>query len=208
MFTGLIEELGTIRQIEFGAGDSRLTITGPLVAADARIGDSVAISGCCLTVIETSATELVFEAGPETLERTTLNAWRVGDFVNVERSLCVGGRLGGHFVTGHVDGIGVLDERMDQGEWSTMRFRCDPQLSLQMASKGSIAVDGVSLTLVDVASGTFSVALIPHTMAMTTLGQLVVGGRVNLETDVLAKYVQRQLNAVSAAPNIEKPPHA
>jgi len=138
---------------------------------------------------------LAFQAGPETLRCTNLGELKAGSPVNLERSLKVSDRLGGHFVTGHVDAVGTLDSRSDEGEWSTCWFRAPEGLAAQMVSKGSIAVDGVSLTLVDVEGSRFSVALIPHTLSATTLGRLRCGDRVNLETDLLAKYVQQLLNS-------------
>lgn len=170
-----------------------MEVKAGICAEGAAIGDSIAINGCCLTVIEVADERLSFEAGPETLARTNLGRLKAGAAVNLERSVKVGQRLGGHFVTGHIDGLGRLVERIDQAEWSTFWFAAPPALMRQMASKGSIAIDGVSLTLVDVADERFSVALIPHTLRVTRLGRLAAGDEVNLETDVLAKYVERQL---------------
>jgi len=194
MFTGLVEALGTVIALEQGSGGIRLTVEAREIAVDVRIGDSICISGCCLTVIgmDVKSFRFSFDAGPETLRCTTLGTLRVGSHVNLERSLQVGQRLGGHFVTGHVDAIGRLEKRTDEGDWSSFWFSAPAALTKQMASKGSIAVDGVSLTLVDVSDEGFSVALIPHTLAVTTLGPLQFGDAVNLETDVLAKYVERQ----------------
>jgi riboflavin synthase len=146
-----------------------------------------------LTVVEVGQTTFGFDAGAETLSRTNLGRLQEGSQVNLERSLKVGGELGGHFVTGHIDAVGWLDQRVDEKDWSTFWFRMPTRLTRQMASKGSIAVDGISLTLVDVEDERFSVALIPHTLAITTLGKLQPGDPVNLETDVLAKYVEKQL---------------
>jgi riboflavin synthase len=146
-----------------------------------------------LTVVRFDDQEWEFEAGAETLSRTNLGKLVVGDDVNIETSLRVGDSLGGHWVTGHIDGLGVVSERADDGTWSNFRFRTTSTLTRQMASKGSVAVDGISLTLVDVTEDEFSVALIPHTLGVTTLGKRQVGDTVNLETDVLAKYVERQL---------------
>jgi len=171
----------------------RLTICEESIVARSRLGDSIAINGCCLTVVEIDGADLSFEAGPETLQRTNLGRLRAGDRVNLETSLRVGESLGGHFVTGHIDGVGQVERREEDGEWITMWFSAGEGLTRQMASKGSIAVDGVSLTLVDVEDARFSVALIPHTLSVTTLGQRRLGDDVNLETDVLAKYVERQL---------------
>ena len=193
MFAGLVEHLGkVVGTTAMGPGLRLIVNAGPL-AGDAEIGDSIANNGCCLTVVEIDGSNLLFDAGPETLKRTNLGDFQTGSAVNLERSLKMGDRLGGHFVTGHVDAIGHLDERLDDEDWSTFWFRMPETLSRQMASKGSVAVDGVSLTLVDVESERFSVALIPHTLNVTTLGRLEVGDPVNLETDLLAKYVQQQI---------------
>ena len=172
MFTGLVETMGRVAGIRIEGDTARLTIESPLIAEDAGIGDSVAINGCCLTVVEKNNDQLQFDAGEETLRRTNLGRFEEGTMVNLERSLRVGDRMGGHFVTGHIDGVGHLDRREDDDEWSTCWFRIPPELGSQLASKGSIAVDGVSLTLVDVEADRFSVALIPHTLEVTTLGQL------------------------------------
>ena len=193
MFTGLVECLSPVAEVLSEPPGKRLIVREPRFAADATIGESIAVNGCCLTVVAIVDDTLTFEAGPETLARTNLGDLMPGDVVNLERSLQVGDRLGGHYVTGHVDGGGTLDQRQDDAEWSTFWFRAPENLMRQMASKGSIAVDGVSLTLVDVERNRFSVALIPHTLSLTTLGQLASGDRVNLETDLLAKYVERQL---------------
>lgn len=193
MFTGLVESMARVVEVREVPPGQRLVIADDVVAADAAIGDSVALNGCCLTVVAREGNQLAFKAGPETLERTNLGALAAGSAVNVERSLRFGDRLGGHLVTGHIDGPGTLDQRSDEGEWSTFWFRAPRDLMRQMASKGSIAVDGVSLTLCDVTDERFSVMLIPHTLSVTTLGQRKPGDRVNLETDLLAKYVARQL---------------
>jgi riboflavin synthase len=199
MFTGLVEELGSVAETARQGGQKnsmlRLTIKSPLVSKDARIGDSIAVSGCCLTVVKKSKTLLTFEAGEETLSRTNLGRLVVGSGVNLERSLAVGDRLGGHLVAGHIDAQGTLIKRHDDREWSSMVFRVPRRLTRQMASKGSVAVDGVSLTLVSVEADHFSVALIPHTLQHTTLGGLAIGDAVNIETDLLAKYVERQIES-------------
>jgi riboflavin synthase len=191
MFTGLIECLGEVVEIVADPPGVRLVIRESRIAAAARVGDSVALNGCCLTVVEVGNGKLAFQAGEETLSRTNLGELASGHVVNMERSLRAGDAIGGHYVTGHIDAVGNVDRRQDDGEWCTMWFRAPaPQLQ-QIASKGSVAVDGVSLTIVDVESDRFSVALIPHTLNVTTLGRRNVGDRVNIETDVLAKYVQR-----------------
>ncbi len=194
MFSGLVEAQTPIQAIETEVGGIRLTLARPTCFDDVALGDSIAVQGCCLTVVDLSGDRLCFQAGRETLSKTSLGRRQVGDLLNVERSLALGDRLGGHLVTGHVDGQGELDSRTDEAEWSTMVIRGPRGLMLQMASKGSITVDGVSLTLVDVDDRCFSVALIPHTLQHTTLGSLRENDSVNLETDLLAKYVQRQLD--------------
>jgi riboflavin synthase len=193
VFTGLIEVLGTVRRVDADGAGRNLTIEAPTIAGGLAVGESVAVNGACLTVIEQSAGTCRFQVGPETLARTNLGELVPGDRVNLERSLRLSDRLGGHLVQGHVDGIGHIAERHFQDEWDLVWFTCPPELAAQMVSKGSVAVDGVSLTLVDVAADRFSVALIPHTLANTTLGFKPVGAAVNLETDLLAKYCQKYL---------------
>jgi riboflavin synthase len=150
-----------------------------------------------LTVVERQADTLVFQAGPETLLRTNLGRLQAGGRVNMERAVVVGSRLGGHFVSGHIDGQGALLDRRDEGDWSTLWFSVPRTLARHMASKGSVAIDGVSLTIVASEPERFSVALIPYTLAVTTLGQLKPGDSVNLETDILAKYVERREEALN-----------
>ena len=193
MFTGLVAGVGRVRRKDLRPPGVRFSLESTELAGDAQPGDSVALSGCCLTVIECASDCVGFDAGPETLARTNLGRWEVGSPVNWERSLRVGDRLGGHFVTGHIDTIGTLDERQDDREWSTFWIRLPARWLPHLASKGSIAIDGVSLTVVGVEADRFSVCLIPHTLAVTTLGRLQPGDEVNLETDLLAKYVEQQL---------------
>ena len=193
MFTGIVEGMGRVSQMLPQPPGKRLVVAiGPL-SEGMTVGDSVAINGCCLTVVGVDGDQLSFDAGSETLSRTNLGELGPGSPVNIERSLRVNDRLGGHLVSGHIDGVGHLDERRDDKDWSFFWFRPPARLMRQMASKGSIAIDGVSLTLVDVETERFSVALIPHTLTVTTLGRLRLGDVVNLETDILAKYVERQL---------------
>jgi riboflavin synthase len=156
-------------------------------------GESVAVNGCCLTVVAAAGGRFEVQAGPETLARTNLGGRRPGDCVNLERALRVGDRLGGHFVQGHVDTTATLHERRREGEWEFLAFAIDPAWTPLLVPKGSIAVDGVSLTLVEVTPEGFSVMLIPHTLAVTTLGLIQPGDRVNIETDILAKHVQKLL---------------
>lgn len=194
MFTGLVEGLGRLARLQPEGAALRLTISPPAaLLSSVAIGDSIAINGCCLTVVEISAEGWSFQAGPETLARTNLGRLVLDDRVNLERSLPVDGRLGGHFVQGHIDGIGHVGSIMPAGEWLTLWIRVGETLSQQMVSKGSVAVDGVSLTVVDVERDRFSAALIPHTLAMTTLGMRQPGDAVNIETDLIGKYVQKLL---------------
>jgi riboflavin synthase len=194
MFTGLVEGLGTIAQVVPEGPGTRLAIAPPTALLERTSpGDSVAINGCCLTVVEAHSDRWSFQAGPETLARTNLGLLRPGDRVNLERALAADARLGGHFVQGHIDGCGTVERIVRDGEWVTIWFRAPATLTVQMVSKGSVAVDGVSLTLVEVEAGRFSVALIPHTLEVTTLGTRREHDRVNIETDILSKYVQKML---------------
>lgn len=196
MFTGLVEGQGIVRVLKQEPAGLRLTIVpeSDCFAADSvAIGDSISICGCCLTVVQIADDALDFEAGTETLSRTNLGKLRKGDRVNLERSLAVGARLGGHFVQGHIDAVATVDQIDRSDEWVDMWFRIDPTLTRQMVVKGSIAVDGISLTLVNVEADRFSVALIPHTLSVTTLGQRHPGDPVNIELDILGKYVARLL---------------
>jgi riboflavin synthase len=193
MFTGLVEALGRIEQVVEEGPGRRLVITWPALDQPLAIGESVAVNGCCLTVVAVEQLRFAVQAGPETLARTNLGGKAKGDLVNLERSLRVGDRLGGHFVQGHVDTTAALSRRLPEAEWQFLTFEIDPAWTALMVPKGSIAVDGVSLTLVDVGATTFSVMLIPHTLAATTLGLIQSGDRVNIETDMLAKHVQKLL---------------
>ena len=192
MFTGIIETLGTVRSVVAATEGAEITVAAPF-AADLAIGESVAVNGACLTVVQRDEQTMRFQAGFETLERTNLGTLCDGDRVNLERALRFGDRLGGHLVTGHVDGVGRIAERGNRGEFECVWFNCPTELTRQMVPKGSIAIDGISLTLVDVLSDRFSLMLIPHTLSLTTLGFKKTGDAVNLETDMLAKYVQKQI---------------
>ena len=205
MFTGLVEGLGRVARLETEASGLRISIDPPQTmlnpdapgASPVRIGDSVAINGCCLTVIALDDGVWTFQAGEETLSKTNLGGFAVDHLVNLERSLPVNGRLGGHFVQGHVDGIGIVDQLDRDMEWVAMGFRVPPALAELMVTKGSVAVDGVSLTIVTVTPDRFTVALIPHTLTVTTLGQRSVGQTVNIETDILGKYAKKFLTGHS-----------
>jgi riboflavin synthase len=192
MFTGLVESLGTVTRAEDTGAGRRLVVRDP-IGPQLAIGESVAVNGACLTAVEVRGEEFAFEVGPETLLRTNLGGLRAGDRVNLERSLKVGDRLGGHFVQGHVDAVGTIERRDRTGDWEDVWFRCPADLTRLMVPKGSIAVDGVSLTLVNVEADRFSVMLIPHTQAVTTLGFKAAGDPVNLEADMLAKHVAKLL---------------
>ena len=190
MFTGLIESLGTITRVENTGAGRRLTVADR-IASSLVVGESVAVNGACLTVVVIRGEEFDFDVGPETLLKTNLGGLKAGDRVNLERSLRVGDRLGGHFVQGHVDAVGTIDQRIRNAEWEDVWFRCPAELTRLMVPKGSIAADGVSLTLVNVEAERFSVMLIPHTQMMTTLGFKKAGDAVNLEADMLAKHVAK-----------------
>ncbi len=199
MFTGLVESLGTVQSLTAAGGGRELVVSAPALAGQLVLGESVAINGTCLTVVQHDAETCRFEVGPETLLRTTLGVLRVQDRVNLERALKVGDRMGGHMVQGHVDGVGRIVRKERDGAWVMMGFTCPPELTVQMIPKGSIAVDGISLTLVDVTRDGFGVMLIPHTLELTTLGFKQIGDAVNLETDLLAKYVKKYLDALQLA---------
>ncbi len=200
MFTGIVEELGEVTDVEHLAETARLTVRGPLVTADMAHGDSIAVSGVCLTVTDTAESSFTADVMAETLNRSALGALEPGSPVNLERSLRVGDRLGGHMVQGHVDGVGTVISRVAGDRWDVVRIGVPPGLSRYLVEKGSVAVDGVSLTVSALGSGPgeqpwFEVSLIPTTLAVTTLGQIAPGGRVNLEADVIGKYVERMLRA-------------
>jgi riboflavin synthase len=195
VFTGLVEGLGRLDQVIPENGGRRLAIAWPglPVGEPLQLGESVAVSGCCLTVVAATGETFEIQAGPETLDRTNLGTRRAGDRVNLERALKVGARMGGHFVQGHIDTTATLRDRRQEGEWEFLAFHIEPTWTPLLVSKGSIAVDGVSLTLVDVWADAFSVMLIPHTLAITTLGSIRPGDPVNIEIDMLAKHVQKLL---------------
>ncbi len=200
MFTGIVEELGEITAVEDLGDSARLVIRGPVVAVDARHGDSIAVNGVCLTVVEVIG-EHSFTADvmAETLRRSSLAAAAAGSRVNLERAAAVNSRLGGHIVQGHVDGTGEVISRTPSQHWEVVRISVPPQLARYIVEKGSITVDGVSLTVSalgrDRSADWFEVSLIPTTLGLTTLGRAAVGTTVNLEVDVIAKYVERLLAA-------------
>lgn len=196
MFTGIVEELGTVRANTPREGGARLEIDCRRVLEDAELGASIAVNGCCLTVVELGDGWWAADAQRETLERTTIATLHAGDPVNLERPVRLADRLGGHLVQGHVDGVGALAALEPLPDGSTLaRFSAEPRLLRYTVEKGSIAIDGTSLTVttVDDDAGTFGVALVPHTLSVTTFGDRRVGDAVNLEVDMIAKYVERLL---------------
>jgi len=198
VFTGIVETVGRVASVEERGALVRFVLEAPPVVPGTRPGDSVAVNGACLTVVEVGAETLAFEAVRETLDRTSLGGLAPGARVNLERALRADGRLDGHFVQGHVDGAGSV-ERIERAREDVRLFvRCDPELADLLVEKGSVAVDGVSLTVVGVRRDGFDVALIPHTLEVTTLGQRRPGDAVNLEADVLGKYVKRYLERLGS----------
>jgi len=199
MFTGIVEELGAVVALEDQGDAVRLTVEGPLVTTDVKLGDSVSVNGCCLTVAVRDAEQLTFDMMRETLDKTSLGALSEGDRVNLERAVTPTGRLGGHIVQGHVDGTGALVRRTPSEHWEVVEVELPGELARYVVPKGSVTVDGVSLTVVEVSTGSttetgsFTVSLIPETLSRTTLGLKQPGDPVNLEVDVIAKYVEKML---------------
>jgi riboflavin synthase len=193
VFTGIVRELGRTVSVEGGATGRRLVLEAPATAAATGVGDSVAVSGCCLTAEEVSGAELTVHAVPETLSRTTLGRLAAGHRVNLELPVRAGEAFGGHYVQGHVDAVGRVQSVEAEGEGLRVFVEAPEDVLRYCVEKGSIAVDGVSLTVAELAPDAFAVALVPHTLEATTLSDLVPGQEVNLEADVLAKYVERLL---------------
>jgi riboflavin synthase len=202
MFTGIVEELGTVEHVEDQGDAVRLTIRAQTVLDDVRPGHSIAVNGCCLTVVDTTADTWTADVMQETLEQTSLRGARPGDLVNLERAVTPTTRLGGHIVQGHVDGAGEILSRTPSEHWEVVEVSMPPTLAKYVVVKGSITVDGVSLTVVTAAEDRFTVSLIPETLARTTLGQRRPGDRVNLETDVIARHVEKlvAVHATGARP--------
>lgn len=199
MFTGLVEEMGSVVELVDNQGAARVKIHAPLTAADAAHGASISVSGVCLSVVEQGTDWFVADVMAETLRASVIGQLRVGDRVNLERSLRADTRLGGHIVQGHVDGTATVIRRDDGAAWRVLRFSLADDLAPLVANKGSITVSGVSLSVSAISAATeaeqwFEVALIPETLAVTTLGSLAVGDQVNLETDILARHVERLLS--------------
>jgi riboflavin synthase len=199
VFTGIIETIGTVRGFARHATGARVGIEAAVIAQSARLGDSLAVDGACLTVSSQTGSSVVCDLSVETLARTTLCELRAGTRVNLERPLRLGDRVGGHLVSGHVDAVGQLVGRVPQGEGAVYRFRYPESLGQLLVPKGSVAVDGISLTVAALTARDFDVAVIPYTLRGTTLGDKRVGARVNLEADLIGKYVAR-LGTESARP--------
>ena len=194
MFTGIVRERGRIAAVDGAAGGIRIDVDAPATARDAGVGDSVSINGCCLTVVEVLDGHLRFDAVPETLSRSNLGALGTGSQVNLEPALRAGDALGGHYVQGHVDAVGAVRSLRVEGEGARLSIEAPVDVLRYCVEKGSITVEGVSLTIAELEPDAFSVALVPYTLAVTTLGDLQPGDPVNLEVDVLAKYVERLIH--------------
>jgi riboflavin synthase len=195
MFTGIVEELGRVKAIELHEDALRLTIEGPLVVSDANRGDSIAVCGTCLTVVEHDATSFTADVMQETLNLTSLAGIKVGDPVNLERAMTAATRFGGHVVQGHVDGLGEIISRTPSENWELVQVRIPKNLMKYIVLKGSITIDGVSLTVNQVGEDFIGLSLIPETLALTTLGTKQPGDKVNVEADVMAKHIERLLEA-------------
>ena len=193
MFTGIIEHLGKVKQVKLQTSSAIIVAdVGPL-SDDVSPGDSIAVNGACLTVTQIKDSQVYFDVSKETLSKTAIGKLKISDKVNIERSLKMGNKLGGHFVTGHVDGVGVINKVENEPGQCTVWFSVSETLTNMMIKKGSVAIDGISLTIVELREGLFSVALIPYTLGATTLGFKKVGQKVNIETDMLGKWVKRIL---------------
>ncbi len=195
MFTGIVREVGRVESATGGEGGLRLVVRAPETAASTALGDSVSVNGVCLTTVAVEDGTLSFDAVPETLRRSSLGRVGAGAPVNVEPALRAGEPLGGHVMQGHVDGIGRVRALEAEGEGSRLEIEAAPELTRYLVEKGSVAVEGVSLTVASLDDSAFAIALVPHTLAATTLGSLAPGDAVNLEVDILAKYIERLLEA-------------
>ncbi len=193
MFTGIIEELGTIQSLTNARNGARIVVHAPTILSDAKIGDSIAVNGVCLTVVEMTAVSFVADVSAETLRRTSLKQMRVGSKINLERPMTPSARFGGHIVQGHVDAIGEFSSAKQVGDGWNVRIKFPPGLSKYIVEKGSITVDGISLTVANLGEDWFEIAVIPHSWKVTNLSTLKRGDAVNLEVDIIAKYVERML---------------
>lgn len=198
MFTGLVEELAVVRQIHRDADGAQMELSAKTILADMKLGDSIAVNGICLTVVRMDKASFWVEAVPETMRRTNLHELKAGDAVHVERAMAANGRFGGHIVSGHIDGVGHIAQIRAEGMARVLTISTDTSLIKYIVEKGSICVDGVSLTVMDVHETSFTISVIPHTQGVTRLGNARVGDVVNLECDVIAKYVERLLGFQSS----------
>jgi riboflavin synthase len=193
LFTGIVEEMGQIKKIQHGTDSARLTVEGKVVLGDVKLGDSIAVNGICFTVVSYNERFFDVDVMAETLRKTNLNELKPGDRVNLERALRVGDRLGGHIVSGHIDGIGVIERQQREDIAILTTIKAPPEVMKYVIKKGSVTIDGISLTVVDCTYHNFQVSLIPHTAKLTTLGYKKAGDQVNLESDIIGKYVERLL---------------
>ena len=200
MFTGIVEEIGIVSEVKRTSQGAVLSINASDVLTDSGVGDSIAIDGACLTMTQVDTARFTADISAETLRRTTLGDRSRGDGVNLERSLQLNSRLGGHIVLGHVDDVGVISGWLDEGDSSMMRVAASPGVMRYVVFKGSICVDGISLTIANLSESEFEIALIPHTKQVTTIGKKRVGDRVNIEVDLLGRYVERLLGEQSQSP--------
>ncbi len=201
MFTGIIEEIGKIISSNLIGGSGELRIGAPLIAAECQLGNSVAVNGVCLTITAIAGSELAFDVSLETLRRSNLGTLKIGDQVNLEQALAANGRFGGHMVSGHIDGTGTLNNCRQEGNATIFTFNTTPVITRYLIEKGSIAVDGISLTISALAGDNFSVTIIPHSLQQTTLGQKNLGATVNLENDLVAKYIEKLLQPQGSSSN-------
>ncbi|MBP2650044.1 MAG: riboflavin synthase, alpha subunit [Firmicutes bacterium] len=204
MFTGLVEELGRVKHLAKGDKSVKISISAKKVLEDVKLGDSIAVNGTCLTVVDYNDTWFTADVMPETVNRTALAVLKPGDQVNLERTLAVGDRFGGHIVSGHIDGVGTILAKQQNDIAVIIKIAADPEIMRYIVKKGSIAIDGISLTVVETSDNWFTVSLIPHTAAATTLGIKGVQATVNLETDVIGKYIEKFMRLGPAEPKHTK----
>ncbi len=204
MFTGLIEEVGYIISIKKKSESMRLDIAAQLIMTDLAVGDSISVNGICLTVTDFGTGSFSVDVMPETLSRTSLNGLNSGSKVNLERAMAAGGRFGGHFVSGHIDGVATLLDKKSLDNAIVFKFKFPAELQKYLVAKGSIAIDGISLTIAELGVAEFTVSIIPHTLAETNLGELTLGSQVNIEVDMLAKYIESILFGAGVSAKGEK----
>lgn len=202
MFTGIIEDVGKVKAIKKDVNSMQLTIISPKILSDAHLGDSIAVNGVCLTITHFNNEEMTVDVMPETVKATTIHTLKIGDFVNLERAMSANGRFGGHLVSGHVDGIGIIKTKRPLSNAVYIEIEIEKEILTNCIPKGSITIDGTSLTLFDVSDSSVTVSLIPHTYSETVLGQKGVGEQVNIETDMLGKYVLHHLKKTERTSNV------